>query len=131
MIRELWPDMVADGPLPSCDDVWEITRFGIDRDLDAAMRERALGEMLCAFAEFGLDHGIKSYLFVTPPHVITAAFDHAGIPVERLGPEKRLGRFPVVAARAPVSWQALRRLRRHHRIDGSVLRMAAELPRAA
>lgn len=131
MIQELWPEMVADGMLPAADNVWEITRFGVDRGLDLASRERALGEMLCAFAEFGLERGIGSYLFVTPPQVITVAFEHAGIPVERLGGERRLGRFPVVAARAPVTWQALRRLRRHHRVEGSVLRIAAELPRAA
>lgn len=131
MIQELWPEMVAEGGLPGSDDVWEITRFGVDRKLDAACRAQALGEMLCAFAEYGLAHGIRSYLFVTPPQVITVAFEHAGIAVERLGTERRLGRFPVVAARAPVTWQALRRLRRHHRVAGSVLRIAAELPRAA
>ncbi len=131
MIQELWPEMVAGGQLPCADDVWEITRFGIDRGLAAAAREQAFGEMLCAFAEFGLARGITSYLFVTPPQVIAAAFDSAGIPYQHLGGEKRLGRLPVIAAQAPVTWQTLRRLRRHRRVGGSVLRLAAELPRAA
>lgn len=126
MIRQLWPELAADYVLPSSDDVWEITRLGIDRDLDLAVRGRIFGEMFCAFAEFGLLQGITSYLFVTPPQVITAALGQAGVVAHPLGAAKRLGRLPVVAARSPVSRQALRLLRRHHHITMPVLRLVGE-----
>ena len=131
MIERLWPELTGDCKLPSSDDVWEITRFGIDRDLDPELRGRIFGEMFCAFAEFGLLWGIAAYLFVTPPQVIASALHDAGVLTERLGEPKRVGRLPVVAARVSVSRQALCRLRRHHRISGSVLRLAGANPARA
>lgn len=124
MIQQLWPELAAGCMLPFSSDIWEVTRFGIDRDLEPSRRARIFGEMFCAFAEFGLVHGIASYLFVTPPQVIASALDDAGVVTERLGERKRLGRLPVVAARTAVSRQALQLLRRHHRIPHPVLRDA-------
>lgn len=126
MIQQLWPELAADFVLPSSDDVWEITRLGIDRNLDFNLRGRIFGEMFCAFAEFGLLQGISSYLFVTPPQVIAGALDQAGVVAQRMGAPKRLGRLPVVAACSPVSRQALRLLRRHHRITVPVLRLVGD-----
>ncbi len=126
MIEQLWPELAADHVLPSSDDVWEITRFGIDRNLDLGHRGRVFGELFCAFAEFGLLHGITSYLFVTPPQVIAGALDQAGVVAQRMGATKRLGRLPVVAACSPVSRQALRLLRRHHHITTPVLRLVGD-----
>ena len=34
MIRELWPHLADGYDLPQCEDVWEVSRLGIDRDLD-------------------------------------------------------------------------------------------------
>lgn len=126
MIQQLWPELAGEHALPASDNVWEVTRFGVDRDLDAATRARAYGEMFCALAEFALIRRIDSYLFVTAPQVIASTLDEAGVLTEQLGGLKRLGRLPVVAARAPVSWQILGRLRRRHRIGSSVLRVAGE-----
>jgi N-acyl-L-homoserine lactone synthetase len=126
MIQQLWPELITNRSLPTSESVWEVTRFGIDRDIDAPTRARAFGEMICAFAEFGLVQGIDSYLFVTPPQVIAGALEDAGVPVERLGSAKQLGRLLVVAALAPVSRLALHRLRRRHRVGMPVLRIAGE-----
>ena len=125
MIQQLWPDLV-DGEMPMRDDVWEVTRFGIDRDLDNRRRARVFGELFCAFAEFGLKTGIRAYIFVTPTAVIDSALGNSGLDVRRLGQAKLLGRLPVVAACSPVSYAALHRLRRHHGISGPVLRLAGE-----
>lgn len=126
MIRELWPELVESQELPVRDDVWEVSRVGIDRNLDPACRARVLGELACAFAEFGLRCGVSEYLFVTASRVIAGAIEDAGVPAERLGGIRRLGRWPVVAARSRVTWEALGRLRRHHRVPGRVLRIAGE-----
>jgi acyl homoserine lactone synthase len=127
MIQHLWPELVRNGDMPSSDDIWEITRFGIDRDLGRERRARVFGEMFCAFAEFGLKNGIGAYLFVTPAAVIDSALGDAGVIAERLGNSQRLGRLPVVAARSIVSHAALGKLRRHHGIAGPVLRMVGEV----
>jgi N-acyl-L-homoserine lactone synthetase len=124
MIQQLWPEMVERGELPCRDDVWEVTRFGIDRDLERDQRSRIFGEMFCAFAEFGLRNGVKGYMFATPAQVIRSALGLAGVEFELLGIPKRLGRLPVVAARSAVTHEALHKLRCHHRVSGSVLRMA-------
>jgi acyl homoserine lactone synthase len=123
MIQQLWPELVREGDMPSRDDIWEVTRFGIDRELDRGRRARIFGEMFCAFAEYGLRNGISDYIFLTPAPVIANALVDAGVAVERLGKSKQLGRLPVVVARSAVTYEALLRLRRHHRIAGPVLRL--------
>ena len=126
MIQQLWPELVRNGEMPCGDDVWEVTRFGIDRDLDSERRGRVFGELFCAFGEFGLKTGISAYIFVTPAAVIDSALGNAGVTFQQLGDSNQLGRLPVVAARSAVSHAALRRLRRHHVIYGPVLRLAGE-----
>ncbi|MBK8176706.1 MAG: autoinducer synthase [Rhodospirillales bacterium] len=127
MIAELWPELVETGEVPASDDIWEVSRVGIDRRLDAATRARVLSEMFCALAEFGLESGVRAYVFVTPPRIIDAGLVAAGIDVRRLGAPKRLGRLPVVAAQSFVSHGGLIKLRRYHRIAYPVLRIAGRL----
>ena len=124
MIQQLWPELKGRGELPASDDVWEISRLGIDRDLAPARRGRIFGELFCAFAEFGLLHDISAYLVVTPRRIIATALDGAGVPCAQLCEPRRLGRLPVVAAHVPVTREALRSLRRCHRISTPVLREA-------
>jgi acyl homoserine lactone synthase len=124
MIQQLWPGFAGMSELSCADDVWEISRLGIDRDLEPARRVRIFGELFCAFAEFGLLRGISSYLVVTPPRVIATALGDAGVASERLCEPKRLGRLPVIAARVAVTRLALRLLRRHHGVCAPVLREA-------
>jgi acyl homoserine lactone synthase len=126
MIQQLWPELVANGDLPAADDVWEVSRFGSDRDLDRERRALACGELFCALAEFGLQRGIREYVFVTPAPMIENAIGRAGVPWQRLGEPRKLGSMRVVAARSAVSEDALSRLRRHHRIDAPVLRLAGD-----
>ncbi len=126
MIQQLWPELVERGDIPARSDVWEVTRFGIDRALDPATRTRIFGEMFCAYAEFGLRTSISEYIFVTPAKVIDSALGNAGVDVQRLSLPRRLGTLPVVVARSPVSQDALLKLRRHHAVPGPVLRIAGE-----
>jgi N-acyl-L-homoserine lactone synthetase len=126
MIQQLWPELVESGDIPCRDDVWEVTRFGIDRDLERAVRARIFGEMFCAFAEFGLKSRIREYIFVTPAKVIDSALTRAGVEAWRLSSPRRLGSLPVVAARSSVSEEALQKLRRHHQVPGPVLLIAGE-----
>lgn len=130
MIQQLWPDLVARDEVPQRDDVWEVTRLGVDRTLPPEQRARALGELVCAFAEFGLLNGINEYIFVTPEHVVDAALRRAGLYVRQLGDRRRLGSLPVIAARTAVTPTALANLQHCHGIAGSVLNIVGGAPRA-
>jgi acyl homoserine lactone synthase len=124
MVQQLWPELIEDGSVPSRESLWEITRLGIDRDIDPAMRRQILGELLCAFVEYAMVRGIDDYIFVTAPQVIEGTLSHAGIDVRLLGQHRRLGRFRVVAAMSPATADVLAKLRRYHGICEPVLRLA-------
>lgn len=121
MLKKLWPDMV-EGDLPESDCVWEATRFGCDRTLDAAARRRAVAEILCAMQEFGIAHGIERYLAVMAERLLKAVVVKAGCKVTVLGPARTLGRLPTVAAYLTVAPGVLDELRRRAGIGGPVLR---------
>lgn len=131
MIRELWPELVEDGELPCRPDVWELSRMGVDHDLPPDQRRRAADELTCACAEFALQNGISALLMVTHNHLIRASVA-AGWDSRALGRPRRLGRFPVVAARTEISEAGLAAARRSYGIGQPVLRVVGEeLARAA
>jgi acyl homoserine lactone synthase len=125
MIRDLWPDLVEDGTLPCHPGVWELSRMGVDHDLPADQRRRAADELMCACAEFGLQNGISAFLMVTHIHLIRASIA-AGWNSAALGQPRRLGRFPVVAARTEISEETLAAARRSYGIAQPVLRVIGD-----
>lgn len=125
MIKELWPHLVTKDELPSRPDVWELTRLGVDPDLKGLERKHALGEMVCALAEFAVQNGITSYLFVTHSRIMASILEGSGCKVEILGEARRLGKMPVITGRAYVAAQTPKRLRRFYGYSLPVLRMLA------
>jgi acyl homoserine lactone synthase len=85
MIRDLWPNSVQTIDLPCSPTVWEITRFFVDKHLPDDLRRRAHGELLCAYLEFGLYHGIANYIGTAPPRLWKHTLIKYGWPVEFLG----------------------------------------------
>jgi acyl homoserine lactone synthase len=128
MLQELWPDMIACEP-PCSGLVWEATRFGCDRDLDAPIRRRAVAEMLCGMQEFGLRRGIEKFLAVMQLRLLKRVVVDAGCEVTVLGPERTIGRLQAAASYLRVSRNVLTEIRKRASIEGSVLRTG--LPVAA
>ena len=126
MIKTLWPDLVAKGTLPSAPDTWEVSRLGVERSLPKAIRNRAIGEMMCACGEFALRKGIKSFLLVSAPRLITAGITAAGWRTQALGGPRNIGRFRVVAVKTHISEESLEAARRFHRVSNSILRISGE-----
>jgi len=126
MIKTLWPDMVADGALPSGPETWELSRLGVDRSLPKAIRARAMGELMCGCGEFALSRSITTLLMVTAPQLLTGAIAAAGWQTEVLGNTRTLGRFRVVAARTHVTRESLCAARHFHGISRSVLRIVGQ-----
>lgn len=127
MIKDHWPDMVSRGPLPETHDVWEATRFGIDRSLEPAVRKRVVAEMVCAYLEFGLRMGFKWVLGATPTLIWRAVFIRNGWDVDYLGEPRKLGVDNVVAGVMPVTPEYLARVRAKTGIRYPVLRTAEDL----
>jgi len=131
MVKDLWPDMVEGGELPSRPDVWELTRVGVRAGLDARERNSVHCDLLLGFFEFGLAYGIRSYIIVTPMRLIREHFLNRGHSVAILGEPKRLGRVPVCAARLDVSMESLLRVRSDYGVMGPALRFPGEEIRLA
>ena len=121
MLKKLWPDMISGEP-PESDSVWEASRFGCGRTLDAPTRRRAVAEILCAMQEFGIQHGINRYLAVMPLRLLKCMVVKAGCKVTVLGPERTPGNLPAAALYLTVSPEVLAEVRRRASIDGPVLR---------
>ena len=126
MIKEVWPQFVNGNEFPSQPDVWETSRFGIDRDLPPLARERIFGELMCASLEYGLANGVREYVTLTAPTFFRSGIRNYGCAVEYLGPRQKLEGFRVVVGKWGVSQDSLAMMRRYHGIDGPVLRIAEQ-----
>lgn len=126
MIKELWPHLVAARDLPAAPDVWEATRFGVDQDLDPAMRRRVVSELICGCLEFGLLNGIKEYLGVMPVQIFRQVLQASGCEVKLIGPPARIGPLRIAAAAIPIRHDILDKVRRTRGITGPVLNTGGE-----
>ncbi|MCU0837189.1 MAG: GNAT family N-acetyltransferase [Rhodospirillales bacterium] len=125
MIKELWSHVVPNHRLPAAPDIWEITRFGVDRRL-GPRRRQVFGELVAALFEYGLDHGIAGYLCLTPQTVIENALLAAGCEVEILSAPRELGGIPSIVAQFPVSPDNAERVRRFHGVGHGIVRIPSE-----
>jgi len=120
MVQTLWPQLV-DGTLPQLSTVWEATRFGCDRDLDAQTRRRVVAELICGCQEFGLANGVSMYLGVMPLAVFRHVIAAAGCRVTQLGPSHCMQHHQVAAAYIEVSAATLAAVRRRAGIHEPIL----------
>ena len=135
MLDEVWPDKVTAVDLPHSEDIWEGTRFGVDRDLDPKLRTQVVKELVCAYIEYALMNGIEEIIGVMPVGILRAVFARNGWKPEVLGPVWVEDGIDVQAARLPVSQEVLHAV--HHRtkvhdvlhVDGLDMTQAA--PRQA
>ena len=120
MVESLWPDLV-DEELPHRDTIWEASRFGCDRNLDAASRRRVVAELLLGCQEFGVANGISKYLAVMPLPIFKCVIAANGCPVTLFRSTPRLHRHQIAAAYIDVSPATLEAVRRHTGIRSTVL----------
>jgi acyl homoserine lactone synthase len=122
MIRDLWPDLLTEIPLPHGNDIWESSRFCIDSDSPAAMRQRVKLEILQAKIEYALTVGIKGMIGVMPPLIWRAVFVNSGWPIDHVGPVTALASGEkVVAGWINVHAQILRNISNKTGITHSLL----------
>lgn len=128
MIRDIWPDIVGDYPLPNSLSVWEATRFCVNRALPGEMRQRIKHELVLSFLEFGLKNDIQNMIGVMPPKLWDSVFVKSGWDIEFLGKEKDLGKDGIIRAGImPISLDILENVRKVTGIKHSVLLTAPEM----
>jgi N-acyl-L-homoserine lactone synthetase len=120
MVESLWPDLV-DMDLPHCNSIWEASRFGCDRDLDAVSRRRVLAQLILGCQEFGIATGISQYLGVMPIRIFKYVIAANRCPVAQIGPTLRLSGHEIAAAYIDVSQSTLEAVRRHTGIRSAVI----------
>ncbi|MBV9564455.1 MAG: GNAT family N-acetyltransferase [Bradyrhizobium sp.] len=126
MVKSLWPHLV-DNELPACESIWEASRFGCDRDLDASTRRCIVAQLILGCQEFGTANGISQYLGVMPPRIFKHVIAANGCPVTRAGPAlKHLG-HEIAAAYIGVSSSVLELVRSRTGIRRPVLEPALAL----
>jgi len=121
MLPELWPFLAPPEGLPRGPDIWENTRFAVDKGLPPRLRREVHGALVLASLEFGLANGITSYLLVSPLWILNGSLSAAGLEPEILNTTDRLGPRPVGVAKVPVSSATLARCRAQTGISGPVL----------
>lgn len=122
MIKEIWPAIITKIPLPNSTDIWESSRFAVDKTLDAGTRRQIIGDLVCAGLEFGLENNIKGYVGVMPPGIWRSVFERCGWPIEKIGPVVTLDTGErIVAGWMEVRESYLNAVKEIMRIKGSVL----------
>src|SRR5262249_55986594 len=119
-LQSLWPELIR-GPLPQSAAIWEASRFGCDRDLDAGTRRRVVAELICGCQEFGIANGIAKYIAVMPTPIFHNVIGLAGCRVTPLGPTVRMRRHDIGAAYIDVCQTTLATVRRRCAVRGAVL----------
>jgi acyl homoserine lactone synthase len=98
MLKDLWPQAVTQISLPSTPKIWEVTRLFVDKTLSQEQRQKAHGEMLCAYFEFAEQNNITNYIGVAPPGLWKYTFLRCGWPVEFVGDILDIGYIEKIVA---------------------------------
>ncbi len=113
MLQDLWPDLVEDKKQFSDPQIWEGTRFCINKDLSAEQRRKVCYEISLAYVEYGLMTGIKKIIGMMPTLILRSVFERSGIYLERLGPIHEMAGFhKVQAAGIPVNLEQIKNVQR-------------------
>ncbi len=133
MLKDLWPDMVQHGTLPSSPTIWEGTRICIDKSEPGPVRERIKWELVLGYLEYGLAQGIGSYIGIMQTFIWHRVFIQSGWGADYLGDECLIDGLKTRAGQVHVSEDALQRVRTTTGIHQPVLHTSssARTPLAA
>lgn len=113
MLADHWPDLVEDKTLLCAPDIWEGTRFCIDRHLPAEKRLGILRQLSLSYIEFGMANGISRIIGLMPTLILRSVFERSGVTLERLGPVQQIGQHAKIqAASIAVNAQQLLQVQR-------------------
>jgi len=85
MLKEAFPYLVSDVDIPSCSNVWEGSRFCIEKNLAPERRKKIIQEIVVGYLEFALEKNISSIVGVMFPAYWRGVFSNSGWGVEWMG----------------------------------------------
>ena len=88
MLKELVPDMVLDHSIFDQSDIWEGTRFCVDKDIPADLRDHITKSLVLAYHEFGLERGLSKIIGMMPTYIWKRVLQRNGSRCTELGPIK-------------------------------------------
>jgi len=98
MLQRVFATLVTDIALPQSATVWEASRFCVDDRLAPEARRRIIQEIVVAYLEYGLDHGITRYIGIMYPAYWRNIFMRAGWDIEWIGAESTLASGHAIRA---------------------------------
>jgi acyl homoserine lactone synthase len=115
MLADHFSDLVDDKRIFQADaNVWEGTRFCIDRRLPADQRQKICHHLVAAYLEFGLDLGIAQIIGLMPTIILRSVFERSGVSLTRLGAVHKVGDHAKVQAASIAvtdeNWEQMRRV---------------------
>lgn len=122
MLQESFSYLVTKREMPSSADIWEGSRFCIEKNLHPEYRKEVIQEIVLAYLEFGLEHNIKQFIGVMYPAYWRNIFFRSGWDVEWLGgTHKSTEGFNIQAGAVTVSEENLMKVRKTLNIFEPVL----------
>lgn len=86
MIKDHWPELVKDRPLPNRKDQWEVTRFCVERCLGDDIAE-SIYRIFAAADQLARHLGISEYWWICPQERIDQILSHNN---HKVGPGKQI-----------------------------------------
>ena len=110
MLRDIFPQLVENGPVPEGENIWEISRFAVDTLTPTyeslASLHATTSELLIKLVEHGLSHGIRQYVAASDVR-FERILKRSGLTVKRLGNVQRIGKTPAVSGFIDVTQEQL------------------------
>lgn len=78
MLKEHFSHMLNYGSMPTGHHIYEGSRFCIDNEIDSKQRQKIAQELVLAYLEFGLHHGIEKYIEIMYPIYWNTLFTKVG-----------------------------------------------------
>ncbi len=129
MLRDVFPLLLGESPMPSDRRVWESSRFCADAAGEGREQMRMVGEItLKLFAgayELGLSMGWNSIVTVTDLRLEKIGV-RAGLRFERFAEPRQIGKTSAVAGAGTVDAETLSRVRAFAGIDGPLLTFSSD-----
>lgn len=108
MLADHFAELVDDRAIFDAENVWEGTRFCIDRRLPAEKRLNICHHICAGYLEYGLAHGIDRIIGLMPTLILRSVFERSGIHLDRLGAARQIGAHSKIqAASIPVRTEQL------------------------
>jgi acyl homoserine lactone synthase len=109
MLRDVFPELLDDVPVPADPRVWEISRYAVTHDAASQRPGFGFGDISLALwrrlFRFSRDAGIDAFVAVTTV-AVERLVGKLGLTIERFAPPRRVGCVQSVAFRLPMDARA-------------------------